>query len=176
MSKANNIDLICADQSMRCPGFALQRYSQRTKKVKVIKMSAVNNKKEKKKSHGQILSEIAHEQHSYIKLSPDAILVREAALYNVPGGTVKTVAVLHKVVGISDLYGWAANNKVFEELSPTTIKSLVAGNKSASKEEVAAALEKYIGKQEYETDDESDAVACGIAWLLKKKYLDPQDG
>lgn len=111
-----------------------------------------------------------------MKLSPDAILVREAALYNVPGGTVKTVAVLHKVVGISDLYGWAANNKVFEELSPTTIKSLVARNKSASKEEVAAALEKYVGKQEYETDDCSDAVAVGIAWLLKKKYLDSQDG
>ena len=89
---------------------------------------------------------------------------------------MKTIAVLHKVVGISDLYGWAANNKVFEELSPTTIKSLVARNKSASKEEVAAALEKYVGKQEYETDDASDAVAVGIAWLIKNKYLDPRDG
>ena len=60
-------------------------------------------------------------------------------MYNVAGGTVKTVAVLHKVVGVSDLYGWATGNKEFEELSPTTIKRLVAGNKSASKEEVAAA-------------------------------------
>ena len=57
---------------------------------------------------------------------------------------------------------------MFEELAPSTVKSIVAGNKDATKEEVAAALEKYVGKQEYDVDDLSDAVATGVAWLIQK--------
>ena len=36
-------------------------------------------------------------------------------------------------------------------------------------QEVADALEKYVGPQEYACDDWSDAVAVGIAWLIQNK-------
>ena len=52
------------------------------------------------------------------------------------------------------------------------MKKLVAGKASASKEEVAAALESYVGKQEYACDDESDAVAVGIAWLISGGFIE----
>ena len=47
------------------------------------------------------------------------------------------------------------------------IKKLLTGNGKASKEEVAAALEKYVGQQNYAVSDESDAVAAGVAFLIQ---------
>lgn len=74
---------------------------------------------------------------------------------------------LHKVVGVSDLYAWAERKAEFEEINPKTIKLLVAGKDDASKEDVAAALVNFVGEQTYTCDDESDAVAVGIAWLIR---------
>lgn len=79
---------------------------------------------------------------------------------------------IFKMVGIADLAAWFSGRKVFEEIAPLTVKKLITGSGKASKEEVAAALELYVGKQEYACDDESDAVAVGIAWLIQKGYLD----
>ena len=39
---------------------------------------------------------------------------------------------------------------------------------------VANALKQYVGALHYETDDESDAVAIGIAWLIENNYLPRQ--
>ena len=57
------------------------------------------------------------------------------------------------------------------EIAPTTVKKLLTGSGKASKEEVAAALERFVGKQEYAVDDESDAVAVGIAWLASQNLI-----
>ena len=162
--------IICADQSMRRPGFAQQHYDAATHNVSVLRMSYVDNKNSKKKSHGQILSEIAKELRSYLDEYPDAVLVREKALAMV-SIAAKTIQVLHKVIGVTDQYAWGCGKRVFEELAPSTVKSIVAGNKDATKEEVAAALEKYVGKQEYDVDDLSDAVATGVAWLIQKGQI-----
>ena len=47
------------------------------------------------------------------------------------------------------------------------IKKLLTGSGKASKEEVAATLEKYVGQQSYAVSDESDAVAAGVAFLIQ---------
>jgi len=49
------------------------------------------------------------------------------------------------------------------------VKKLLTGSGKASKTEVAMALERYVATQQYETDDESDAVAVGLAWLIQQK-------
>ena len=77
------------------------------------------------------------------------------------------------MIGVTDLYAWAHGCKSFYELAPLVVKKNVTGNAKATKEEVAAALEAYVGKQEYACDDESDAVAVGVAWLIDQKYIDP---
>ena len=74
-------------------------------------------------------------------------------------------------VGIADLAAWVENKDEFQEISPTRVKRLVTGNGNATKEEVAQCLSAYVGKQEYECDDESDAVAAGIAWLLENDII-----
>lgn len=79
--------------------------------------------------------------------------------------------ILGKVVGVIDL---ALENlcaeRTFEELPPPTVKKHVTGSGKAKKPEVAASLPQYVGEQSYKTDDESDAVAIAIAWLLKNEY------
>lgn len=74
-------------------------------------------------------------------------------------------------MGIADLAAWRQKHATYCELAPTTIKKLLTGSGKATKEEVAAALERYVGRQSYATDDESDAVAAGIAWLKKSDLL-----
>lgn len=75
-----------------------------------------------------------------------------------------TIVVLSKVVGVSDLYAWGFGQRIFQEIDPKTVKKLITGDGLAEKQTVADALEKYVGPQEYRVDDQSDAVAVGIAW------------
>ena len=78
---------------------------------------------------------------------------------------------LNKVVGISDLIAWKQSHAEFHEIAPTTIKKLLTGSGRSEKDVVAAALERYLGYQIYKTDDESDAAAVGVAWLIQEKLL-----
>lgn len=106
-------------------------------------------------------------------IDPLAIVVREEALDRQGGPQhSRTIEVLHKVVGVVDLYAWALGNRVFEEVHPKTVKKLVANDQLAEKNVVAAALEQFVGKYDYACDDESDAVAVGIAWLIQKGMID----
>lgn len=148
---------------MRRPGFALLHYSAKDRKATVVRMSNVDNKNERK-PHGQMLAEIAHEIRSYLVTGEEQILLRERGFFKHAAET----QVLSKVIGVADLYAWAHGGKTFEEIAPKSIKKSVTGNSCATKEQVAEALESYVGKQKYACDDESDAVAVGIAWLIQK--------
>lgn len=79
---------------------------------------------------------------------------------------------LFKVVGIADLAAWRTKEMIFHEIAPASIKKIITGNGKASKAEVAAALERYVGRHEYASDDESDATAAAVAWLLQQGYVE----
>ena len=118
-----------------------------------------------------MLVEIGRELARYIKQDVGAIIVREKAL-DIIHHSAKTVEVLHKVVGVTDLYAWWLKQSEFEEVPVKTVKSLVANDQNAEKDQVAAALTQFVGEQQYDCDDESDAVAVGIAWLIMNKFID----
>ena len=53
-------------------------------------------------------------------------------------------------------------------VAPTRVKRLVTGNGSADKEEVAEAVRDWTGyKGPFATDDESDAAAIALAYLIQ---------
>lgn len=79
---------------------------------------------------------------------------------------------LFRVGGVMDVALWQVKSTIFYDLGATTIKKQVTGNGRASKQEVAKNLDKYVGEQEYATNDESDAIAVGIAYLIKEGYMD----
>ncbi len=102
-----------------------------------------------------------------------AVIVREQALDKQGGPrNSRVIEVLHKVVGVSDLYAWGLGGRIFDEIHPKTIKKLVANDQLAEKDAVAAALSQFVGERDYACDDESDAVAVGIAWLLQQGLID----
>ena len=104
---------------------------------------------------------------------PLSIIVREQALDKQGGPrNSRVIEVLHKVVGVADLYAWGLGGRVFDEIHPKTIKKLVANDAEAKKDVVADSLTQFVGEREYECDDESDAVAVGIAWLIKNGLID----
>lgn len=80
----------------------------------------------------------------------------------------KSMQTLHKVMGVGDLALWRSKRAVFEEIPPKMVKKLITGNGNATKEEVCAALPQCVGHHAYACDDESDAVAVGIAWIKTK--------
>ena len=131
----------------------------------VERLCHLNNRGEKK-CHGQILSEI----HDLItELAVDvAVFVREKGFSRFPHET----QALFKVVGVADLAAWRTSKTEFVEIAPTTVKKLLTGSGKASKEDVAASLRQYVGKQAYAVDDESDAVAVGVVWLIMNKMVE----
>lgn len=127
----------------------------------VERLCHLNNRGEKK-CHGQILAEI-YDLITVLAVEV-AVFVREKGFSRFPHET----QALFKVVGVADLSAWRACKAEFVEIAPATVKKLLTGSGKAGKEEVAAALNRYVGRQNYVTDDESDAVAVGIAWLKDK--------
>lgn len=96
------------------------------------------------------------------ELAADAdVFVRERGFSRFKTGT----QTLFKVVGVVDYALWKTKQAMFNEIPPATVKKLVAGKGNATKEEVAAALPPYVGEYTYACDDESDAVAVGVAWM-----------
>lgn len=79
---------------------------------------------------------------------------------------------LLRVAGVTDMVLWKIKEEPFYELHVREIKKFITNNGAATKEEVASALEQFVGPQEYGTDDESDAVAVGVSFLLKEGYID----
>ena len=103
---------------------------------------------------------------------PMCVIVREQALDKQGGPrNSRVIEVLHKVVGVADLYAWGLGGRVFEEIHPKTIKKLVANDAEAKKDVVADSLTQFVGERTYECDDESDAVAVGIAWLIRNGMI-----
>ena len=130
-------------------------------------MSHVSNVRKTDKPYGQILEEISMEIARYLNDPDIKVCVRERGFFRFAAET----QILYRVVGLSDYIGWVSKGAVFQEIAPMSIKSVVAGNTKASKQQIADALVPYVGEQSYRYDDESDAVAVGITWLIQNGYL-----
>ena len=160
--------ILGCDLSMRCPGFALVYYNADTRSVEIVKKSIVFNGKAKVKTHGRILGEISRELSKYLNIVDVKVVVRERAFSRFNN----EVQTLNKVVGISEMILWHFMRCEFQELTPSQIKKNVTGNGSATKEEVAEAIDNYCNHDSFESDDESDACGAAIGWLVINDYLD----
>lgn len=111
--------------------------------------------------HGAILDRIDDAFSWLLREHQPDIFVRERGFTRFARETQS----LFKVVGVIDMAAYHYDGSTFDEIAPLSVKKLVAGSGKAGKEEVAEALSKYVGEHAYACDDESDAVAVGIAWL-----------
>lgn len=119
------------------------------------------------------LKYIADDIEQLLKDYPDIdVVVRERGFSRF----TRTTQVLFEVVGVSDLkvYEGLGITKI-EEIAPTTVKRLVAGDGKASKDDVAEGVREHLvpaqKNYEFETDDVSDAIAVGISYMIQKGLL-----
>ena len=174
--------VVGADLSMLRPGFArvhCERGQNGQYKLSDVNLTHVPNKPRKKnKTDGAILNEITSAMNHFFPTSEVdefVFFVREEQLQMYHGNAAqsRTIISLSKVVGLSDAFLWRKYPCEFAEIHPKTVKKILTGNATAEKEEVAAALDKYVGPQNYACDDESDALAVAIAWLISQGVISP---
>lgn len=88
----------------------------------------------------------------------------------------------HKSTKAAQTYGWV-RGKIMEEceirnipyagFAPSTVRMHVMGNGKAKKEQVKRVLQSTF-KVKFDNDDESDAVACALAFMIKQGWIDGQ--
>ena len=80
----------------------------------------------------------------------------------------KTVIKVAQSLGVIELVG-AHNNLIIHRLTPLQIKQAVTGNGTADKQSVQKMIRLELGdKIAFKDDDESDAVACGLAYIYSQ--------
>lgn len=156
--------ILALDLSLSCAGFAVIEIDNR-KPILIHKSHVKTNAKQ---THGQRLISIAeHLQWLHKKYGDFNAVVREKGF----SMHASTTQALFKVVGVSDLIMATNGHPQIVEIPPTTVKKALTGNGRADKDEVANALKPYVGAQVYKVNDESDAVAVGIAYAIQKKLI-----
>lgn len=141
-------------------------------KVKIIEGCLIDNNKVK--GTGKKLDNIYNRIDKMFKEHSVDYVVREKGFSRFAATTQK----LFKVMGIADLV--SVRNGVtgeLPELAPTTVKKALTGSGKGDKLQVMAAVRGYLVPEQTEykfpSDDVSDAVAVGIAFLFEKKLLEP---
>lgn len=167
--------VVAADFSLTRPGFCVFIAEQQdgTTVVSNLRTTCVDNKRGKKKTHGEILDEIMSAMDDLLascesEESLPTFFVREKAFNS--RAAMSEIGIF-KVVGISDWLMWKRLHSEWHEIYPVTVKKCVTDNGKADKAEVADHLRYYVGDRDYPTDDESDATAVGIGWLIQQGQL-----
>lgn len=149
------------DLSLSSPGFAVLTLHEGVP----IVLETSHVKTDAKASHGQRLIQIQSELLRLVDLyGPFEKVIREKGFSRFAA----TTQTLFKVVGVSDL---VLRDYKIHEIPPTTVKKAVTGDGKADKSEVADAVHKIcrIDRADYfKTDDESDACAVVLAYLIQK--------
>lgn len=164
--------ILAMDLSLSFPAFAILQ--QEGNRVRIVDIRYVDNKRFSSLSHGERLNRISK---SIIKIAEDyptlSVVVREKGFTR----HITTTQALFKVVGVSDLeifrhYGITH----IHEISPTSVKKYITGDGKASKLDVDRGVRKFLVDEQklytFLTDDLSDAVGVGIAYLLSTNNIE----
>ena len=98
------------------------------------------------------------------ELSPDEVALESLIFVKSPTALIKLAQTRGIILSaIVEKY----ENKIFE-YSPNLVKSSAVGHGHADKESVKKVLDMLLGKREYKTHDESDAVAVALCHILNR--------
>ncbi|MEW4131940.1 crossover junction endodeoxyribonuclease RuvC [Bacillus thuringiensis] len=155
--------ILAMDLSLACPAFAVLEIRQG--EVSVIHLSHI--KTSPKKSTGYRLFQIEqHLQEILGKFTFD-LVVMEKGFNKFALATQQ----IQRTVGVVLVTLMRNGYENIGELSPTSVKKCITGSGKASKEELAEALDQYLGVIEYKTNDESDACGVGLAFAKEKGLI-----
>jgi crossover junction endodeoxyribonuclease RuvC len=117
----------------------------------------------------QRLAEIQSKTQLMIeKLSPDEIAL-ESLIYVKSPTALSKLAQTRGVILSTFIQNY--QHKTYE-YSPNLVKSTAVGHGHADKESVQKFLDMLLGKRDYQTHDESDAVAIALCHILNKDKVE----
>lgn len=156
--------ILALDLSLNSTGYAIMEMDGLTLVEKgIIKAKQREQHHEKLNRQHDVLVGI---MDKYTELGYDLIVVKEQLLFRPP----RSASVLAKVHGVVDLIF-----PLVHEYYPSSIKKIVSGNGRANKKEVEEAVCKRLGKTSeelnFKSDDESDAIAVALTYLLEENYI-----
>lgn len=177
--KPSGVYVVAGDLSLRRPAIAILCTTAKNR-AEVCNVYVIETKPSAKKRTGEILSNIERTMTDVIlpdikaraeKKGYGIVAVRERGFTRFHHET----QALYKVVGVTDL---ALNNYLgieWTDIPPLTIKKTITGSGKSTKAEVAKALSQYLTKpiaeDTYAGDDETDAIAVGLSWMLINGYI-----
>lgn len=168
--------VVAADLSLKRPGFARFQVDWADDQASISHLTTFSiDNKTKTKPHGEILREIQTGIAGFCEGIPPAMpvfYVREKAINS--RAAMSEIGIF-KVVGVTDLFLWETKREQWHEIYPVTVKKNVTGSGKADKDQVAKALASYLGEHAYSNDDESDAAAVGVAFLIQHGQLKPPE-
>lgn len=137
-------------------------------KAAVIELGHIDNKKQgrMKHSHGRkLLNIFATLKDVFNRHHEITTVVRERGVTRFN----KATQVIFRVVGVADLLTEMILKDSCHEIGISEAKKAITGSGKAEKEEVAEKVQKFLTNPvAFAVDDESDAVAVGVAFLLKQ--------
>lgn len=164
--------VVAGDLSLKRPGFCIITMDTLNEKryVKDIKVFSVDNKNDRVKEKGELLDDVLRAiSQNFPDQEKDGIetyYVREKRVSQYFSDNT-----VYETVGITDWFLWRIGKK-WDEIYPVTIKKVITGSGKADKDQVAECLRRYVGNMEFANDDESDAAAIAITWLIMHKEID----
>lgn len=151
------------DSSLACPAYAVVKVSEG--KATVLEVS--HKKTTAKQSTGHRLFIIQEWFRDVLERYDFDYIVFEKGFNKFAIATQQ----IQRTLGVLMLTLYRKEIEDFLEISPTSVKKAITGNGKASKAELAEALEQYVGKLKYKTDDESDSVGVALALAIQKNWL-----
>lgn len=144
------------------------QWDEAIQKAAVIELGHIDNKKQgrMKHSHGRKLLNIFATLKDVFNRHPEiTTVVRERGVTRFN----KATQVIFRVVGVADLLTEMILKDSCHEIGISEAKKAITGSGKAEKEEVAEKVQKFLTNHvAFAVDDESDAVAVGVAFLLKQ--------
>lgn len=159
MTKKQNKVILGLDLSLNSTGYAvLDGETGKLIEKDIIKAKQRESHHQKLTRQFNVLEGIIEK---YTGKGYELVVVKEQLLFRPP----RTASILAKIHGIVDLL---VDDII--EYYPSTIKKDITGNGAANKQEVADAVCKHLDMTEeelaFKSDDESDAIAVALMYLI----------
>lgn len=162
--------IFALDSSLNRPGLCI--YEKKNGKISV---RTSNIESDKTKPHGyrlRMIYEWLRAEHSLVKTTP-IIFVREHA-FNSRGAQYEIG--IFEAVGISNMFlSDVSAQEDWYEIYPVSVKKWITGEGKADKKKVEEALKPYLGERKYECDDESDAAAIALTFLMMNGEIEKKE-
>jgi crossover junction endodeoxyribonuclease RuvC len=175
--------ILAFDTSMTAPGVAVLEVKNRKAKITALSHTTTDSKTQSHALRAEIIEAWATMFLAQHAKKPFDVVIREdfngmtsAQNYPVLAAWSGIERACEKF-NVGPFVKWIevhknGRKKTMLGPSPSKVKLIVAGSGKADKDEVEAAVRKWTGyKGEFAKDDESDAVAIGLAYLIERKLI-----